>query len=189
VRSELHARVWSEPVSRLAEKYAISGVGLKKLCQRAGISVPPVGYWQQKAYGCAPERPAFVAAPEKFREPIALPLRSPDLEPPPRPPDVEALIAQEDAAQRRVEVPDQLRNPHPLVQHTGHLLRAAKPDESGIVRAPWSERCLDIAVAKDNVLRSLRIMNALARAVEARGWSIKLGEGAIRGHASVFWVK
>ncbi len=55
---------------------------------------------------------------------------------PPRPPDVEALIAQEDAAQRRVEVSDQLRNPHPLVQHTGQPLRAAKPDESGIIRAP-----------------------------------------------------
>src|SRR5262249_45264168 len=50
-----------------------------------------------------------------------------------------------------------------------------------IVRAPWSERCLDIAVAKDNVPRSLRIMNALARAVEARGWSIQLGEGRDQG--------
>jgi len=63
----------------------------------------------------------------------------------------------------------------------GHALRAAKPDESGLVRAPWSERYLDIVVAKENVSRSLRILNALARAVEARGWSIKLGDGPDKG--------
>lgn len=175
-REELYETVWSEPVSRLAQKYALSGNGLKKLCGRAGVQVPPVGYWQQKAHGKAPERPLLAAVPEKFIEPIAVPVWSPDLEPPPRSSDVEVLVTQEESAEHRVEVPDQLRNPHRLVHHTGNVLKAAKPDEAGIVRSPWSERCLDISVAKGNVLRGLRIVNAMARAIEARGWSIKLGE-------------
>jgi hypothetical protein len=48
-REALHETVWSEAVSRLAARYAISGVGLKRLCRRAGVPVPPVGYWQLNA--------------------------------------------------------------------------------------------------------------------------------------------
>src|SRR5207237_8014620 len=102
-------------------------------------------------------------------------------DPPPRPSDVEGLIRQEESAAHRVDVPDQLRNPHPLVHETSNVLKAAKADETGIVRCPWSERCLDITVAKENLARSLRIMTALARAIEVRGWSINLGKGRDEG--------
>ena len=179
-REGLYETVWTDPVSRLAEKYAISGVGLKKLCRRVDVPVPPVGYWQQKAFGRTPERPSLPPAPAACREPIALPLRSPDLESP-RPADVAALIGQEESAERRIQVAEQLRNPHPLVHRAGVVLKAAKADDSAIVRAPWAERCLDIAVAKENVPRCLRIVNALARAVETRGWSLKVGEGRDQG--------
>ena len=44
-RNELYKQVWSEPVSRLAPKYGISDVGLKKICKKLNVPTPPLGYW------------------------------------------------------------------------------------------------------------------------------------------------
>ena len=40
-RNELYEQVWSEPVSRLAPKYGIPDVGLKKICRK--LNVPTGG--------------------------------------------------------------------------------------------------------------------------------------------------
>jgi hypothetical protein len=42
-RNELYEQVWSEPVSRLAPKYGISDVGLKKICKKLNVPTPPLG--------------------------------------------------------------------------------------------------------------------------------------------------
>lgn len=44
-REQVYEDVWTSPISQLAEKYGMSGVGLAKLCRRHQISVPPRGYW------------------------------------------------------------------------------------------------------------------------------------------------
>jgi hypothetical protein len=44
-RAQLFDRVWSEPVAILAAKWGISGPGLKKVCRKLEIPVPPRGYW------------------------------------------------------------------------------------------------------------------------------------------------
>ena len=43
-RNELYEQVWKEPVSRLAPKYGISDVGLKKICRKLNVPTPPLGY-------------------------------------------------------------------------------------------------------------------------------------------------
>jgi hypothetical protein len=50
-REELYARVWSEPISKLAMKLGISDVGLAKACRRANVPVPERGYWARLAAG------------------------------------------------------------------------------------------------------------------------------------------
>lgn len=44
-RSELYAKVWATPMSRLAIELGISDVGLAKACRRHAIPAPPRGYW------------------------------------------------------------------------------------------------------------------------------------------------
>lgn len=56
-RQELFDLVWSEPVSRVAERYEVSGVWLKKVCRVHDVPVPPRGYWARVAAGQAPEKP------------------------------------------------------------------------------------------------------------------------------------
>lgn len=44
-RVELHERIWSKPIRENAKELGLSDVGLGKLCRRAGIPLPPQGYW------------------------------------------------------------------------------------------------------------------------------------------------
>jgi hypothetical protein len=44
-RSELYRLVWQEPMIQLAKSFAISDVGLAKICRKHDIPRPPRGYW------------------------------------------------------------------------------------------------------------------------------------------------
>ncbi len=61
-RAELYRQVWETPMARLAEKYGVSGNGLKKICKRLHVPCPPRGYWAKLAAG----KPVKAAA---LREP------------------------------------------------------------------------------------------------------------------------
>lgn len=44
-RQQLYDLVWSEPKSRLSKRLGISDVGLSKVCKKANIPTPGLGYW------------------------------------------------------------------------------------------------------------------------------------------------
>lgn len=71
-RSDLYDLVWSEPMTKLAERFGISSVALAKACVRLSVPVPPRGYWARKAAGNSVAR-------------VGLPMRPPGL-------DAEAVI-------------------------------------------------------------------------------------------------
>jgi ankyrin repeat protein len=56
-REELFERVWSKPVATVAKECGISGPGLKKVCKRLMIPVPPRGYWARLSAGKHVRRP------------------------------------------------------------------------------------------------------------------------------------
>lgn len=56
-REELYEQVWAEPVTKVAKRYAISDVGLRKICLDLEVSLPPVGYWAKLAAGRPVKRP------------------------------------------------------------------------------------------------------------------------------------
>lgn len=56
-REELFDLVWSEPVARVAERYGLSGAGLRKLCLRHDVPVPPRGHWARVKAGKKVRRP------------------------------------------------------------------------------------------------------------------------------------
>ncbi len=53
----LFERVWSQPVASLAAEWGLSGPGLKKVCRRLQIPVPPRGYWAKLKAGHREARP------------------------------------------------------------------------------------------------------------------------------------
>lgn len=58
-REELYEEVWAEPVTKVARRYAISDVGLRKICLDLEVPLPPVGYWAKLAAGRAVKRPSL----------------------------------------------------------------------------------------------------------------------------------
>lgn len=50
-RAELYILVWSEPISNIANRYAISDVGLRKICIRKNILIPERGQWSKIRFG------------------------------------------------------------------------------------------------------------------------------------------
>jgi len=58
-RATLFARVWSQSVESLAEKWGLSGRGLAKACERLKIPVPPRGYWARARSGQRVRRPSL----------------------------------------------------------------------------------------------------------------------------------
>lgn len=67
-RDDLYQRVWSMPVTKLAKQFDISDVGLAKACRKAGIPLPPVGYWTKVAHGKKVTRPALPPSNQKTVE-------------------------------------------------------------------------------------------------------------------------
>ena len=58
-RSELYARVWAEPMIRVAADLGLSGPGLAKLCARSGIPTPARGHWAKLSAGKRSRQPAL----------------------------------------------------------------------------------------------------------------------------------
>jgi hypothetical protein len=50
-RKELYELIWSEPTTKVAEKFQRSDVCLSKICKQYNIPKPPRGYWAKKNSG------------------------------------------------------------------------------------------------------------------------------------------
>ena len=50
-RQELYEQVWSKPMVTLAKEYFLSDNGLRKICKKNDIPIPPMGHWQKIQFG------------------------------------------------------------------------------------------------------------------------------------------
>ena len=56
-RIELYELVWVKPITHLAKELGLSDVGLRKICVKFGIPLPPRGYWSRLQFGKQDPRP------------------------------------------------------------------------------------------------------------------------------------
>jgi AcrR family transcriptional regulator len=70
-RAELFERIWSEPMGAVAARYALTGNGLAKICDRLDIPRPPRSHWTRSASARDP-RPQLPPAPIGLSETFAL---------------------------------------------------------------------------------------------------------------------
>jgi hypothetical protein len=115
-RKERYDLVWLKPLSKLAEEFDVSDVGLAKMCTRMSIPRPPQGHWLRLKLGKGRGvRPPLPRATASMPQEVVLSQASGDRPKasPRKPPSV--------------IVPGTLENPHPLVARIGRGLQRGTP--------------------------------------------------------------
>ena len=169
-REELYRQVWEEPITKLAKRYGLSDVGLAKTCRRHKIPKPERGYWAKRASGKAmPKLPLpELTAGESYLSIIDIQIRQPiEFS---NPEETKTQVSFEKETANQIIVPDNIDTPHPLVSRTEKSLRDGKVNEKGICQ--HKRTGLDIQVTVGSLERALRIMDALVKAMETRGYKL-----------------
>ena len=178
-REALYEAVWRTPMRTLARRYGCSDRGLAKACERYRIPVPPRGFWAKLAVGQRVRRPTLpkLTAGELQALPdVELPTPSQRA---PAPGTAAAAVAAETlTAGNRIQVRDTLHGAHPLVVQTREMLESAAPDDRGILHPDGrgyhtKTGALAVHVSKPQIHRALRIFDALLKAIESNGWTVR----------------
>jgi hypothetical protein len=158
-RQALYELVWTVPRSRLAVRFGVSDVALAKRCRKLAIPMPGAGYWARVAAGQKPKRKKLPEAPDGVEtESVFGTLTQSEL--------AGAVSVPE------VRVSHRLEGPHEAVAWIADAFKKATPDEHDRYRVGHSFYP-DVCVRKSTIERALRILDALFRALEARGHRVE----------------
>lgn len=172
-REELYEQVWSTPVKELAKAYGVSDVGLAKVCRKLRVPKPGRGYWQRREAGQEIEREPL--PPAEDGQPLDHEIRQ--WEDPGGGAigeEAAALLAREQEPSMAMTVPEQLRRPHPLIQASARILRNTRGDWQSLGRLQKGCACLDVKARGDTLERALRIIDTLLKALERRGFDVRV---------------
>jgi hypothetical protein len=172
-RQKLFEQVWEKPMTALAAEYGVSDVGLRKICKRLNIPLPPQGYHLRTHKG---QRPSLPVAKDAIKEYVTHIYEPEQLTVNELPQPVEIPeITFEEQPENRIVVPDVLPNLHPYIAEAKAQLKKATPDKYGRISTYW-KRGSDISVFSESINRALRIMNTLVKALVKRGYSVSVDD-------------
>lgn len=180
-REELYERVWSSPMYKIAAEFGLSGPGLKKICERHEIPTPGRGYWQKLRHGKKAHRPPLPDLPDDQAH-RSIRLGKPSSPSPPSDRQVACFgpVAEqrhfEDQGENRILVKDNLRGMHPLIRELRDSWKGGRTRTSGLRRSK-RRPILNVRVSKQSRRRALLIMNALLKALEQRGYPVRVSDG------------
>jgi hypothetical protein len=165
-REELYKQIWSEPATKLAQRYEVSSSYLARVCEGLNVPHPPRGYWARRAAGeklpVPPLPPAGPGDPLSWEKGVAVMERLPPLELPPEPPK----------SKRKARPPKRPAH-HPLVTAWRGFLEEAVPTEAGYM-APRKKNVLDAFVTKAMIRAAAEALDAILIELEMRGHRVQL---------------
>jgi hypothetical protein len=169
-RNELYEFVWSEPMSKLAARFDVSGSYLARVCTMMNVPRPERGYWAKLAVGKAPARPSL---PESL--PGDQTHWNKDAEPPPsikRPAAPLPAPRAPNRNKRVVRIP--LDQVHGLISGAKYHFENGRPTEEGTYLRPYKKILVDVTASKPCLERALQFANDLFNALEAKGYRVTL---------------
>jgi hypothetical protein len=171
-RRKLYELVWSEPMLSISKKYKISDVGLRKICIKMNIPIPPRGYWQKVRYG---KKVKMKKLPESYSGEDTITFFEGDKNT--KQSQLNTLVNEITGdPSLPLSVPKRLTNPDKLIVSARKSLSDKKPRwYEPLIRPDFSE--LNIKVAPENVSRALRLMDTFIKLVRARGHNLKVEYG------------
>ncbi|MBC8374662.1 MAG: hypothetical protein H8E26_01385 [FCB group bacterium] len=173
-RQELYNLVWSKPVVQIAKDFGISDVAVAKICKKLNIPKPGLGYWAKKQHG---KRVRQTPLPElQHGQPDTYTIKgSMDANLNLTSLLIEKQKAYESTESNKITVKKTLRSPHQLVQQT--LYRKKVRDSASYHEWINLPPGLTMSVSEDSYPRAMKIMDALLKALEKRGYAITATSG------------
>ncbi len=169
-RREVYELVWQRPISELALLWGTTAAGIVEACGKMNSPLPGPGHWELVQAGQQVER-ALLPAPERGT-PIGASINEPRKEETPAPaPPVEKGPA---SPGRKVEVPTDFANAHPLVAQTRKALTTDTCLRKGILEARSRlGQPLTVLVSPAQVDRALLICDAVVKGIVELGGRFK----------------
>jgi len=164
-RETLYNEVWTCAMTSLANKYGLSDVGLRKICKKMRIPLPPQGYHLRKFKGRKTALPVCSDVPHEhtFHIPTIKP-KDPESRD-----DLIPEIVFERQEGNRIIVPDKLVSPHPLVASAAKALAKQKADDYGRIHIHWKASS-GISIFPGSVDRVLGLLDSLIKALRRRNF-------------------
>lgn len=175
-REELYELVWSMPMTKVAEKFSVSGSYMARVCSVLGVPRPQRGYWAKLEVGKAPPRPALL-------EPLPGDQLFWSQDGDTLAPQFRAVTATSAPAQPRTR--HLVNGIHGLVQGAKkHYEKGYKVDEGQLLR-PHKRQLVDVTASAAGLEKALAFANDLFNALESAGHRVRFactGEMSHRPH-------
>lgn len=174
-REQLYDQVWSAPMTKVAEQYAVSGTYLARVCSALNVPRPPTGYWAKLAVGKAPAielLPAAQASTQLAWNENDGPLPAPS---PPRP---RAPRMRHSTSRASVPATDV----HPLIRSTRAEFMRSRPVEHGGYLKPYKKLLPGVSASVSQIDRALGLAGRLYNELEAVGARVAIAPGDQHWH-------
>ena len=176
-RTDLYRQVWSTPLVQLARRYRTTKLELSAICARMDVPRPPSGYWMKKSAG----KPV---TPEQLPEPgpdtvLKTTIHEKLEKPGPTPAQIalQAQLSKAKEAHARLNVPDKVSDPHPVVE--GWLQDHERKKQVAMrIQDPFHRSIVQPEEFTELDHRRIRFLDALFKAVEPLGFEVTKDERA-----------
>ncbi|MEW7277875.1 hypothetical protein ABW636_04715 [Aquimarina sp. 2201CG1-2-11] len=168
-RQELYTLIWSKPISKVIQDYALTNSAFKKICRNYDIPLPKRGYWQKLKF----DKVVFqtpLSLRKKVYENIKLPYRIEgeiNLE---KLSELNLLIREiRNDKSLPIEVPEKLSKPDKIIVRTRDYFKNKKKDSYPRITKVPDDGVFSISVSKALERRALIFANSLIKLFEKRG--------------------
>lgn len=168
-------------MTKIAVRFQISDVALRKRCLKHHIPMPGRGYWRKMETGGRPQR---VALPKRTDARLIIFNIYPDVEKEKVSTVEQAFLDYE--AEHPIIVPVELIRPDAITKALSKDLRGRKPDDYGAIKNTNSDS-FQVRLHPSSKDRILNIVDTLAKACRDRGFGLRDGKAGDRyaGHVSI----
>jgi len=176
-REELYELVWSQPMTKVCERFDVSSSYMARVCTLLNVPRPPRGYWAKLAVGKAPAAEALPDAlpgdqlswnEQGSPLPAALPSR------PTKP------RKQRSSARKRGPSTEN----HPLIRNARAEFLRSRPRENGGYLKPLKRLLPDLSASEAQLDRALGVASNLYNQLESLGARVLVAPGDRRWHSA-----
>ncbi|CAH0195358.1 hypothetical protein [Chryseobacterium sp. Bi04] len=181
-RTELYDKVWATPLTKLSKEFNLSDNGLRKICKKFDIPLPPMGYWQKLQFG---KKVVKTLLPQQENE-KEIKIHVDRTKNDPNPINSLKQIVTEKIKSNSaliLKVSERLSRPDEIVSNAQANLDKKKVHDSyeKIKGTISTDRGLpNIVVSPKNVSRSLRILDNLIKNFKTLGYKVSVDSEGLK---------